>query len=362
MTRTDSLPERYTRWILPAQQITNHPSPLLLDREATLDSLADDEVLVELYAASLNYRDLMIAKRAAPGAVKPNVVPGSDGAGIVKAIGKSVRNLGEGDRVVTHLAPSVGQGEFPIMKDIGEGLGHGMDGTLQEFGKFPESGLMRAPKNLSFERAATLTCSGLTAWNALVGFEGREIRAGDWVLVEGTGGVSIAALQFAVALGAEVVATTSSDEKAKKLKDLGAKHIINYRETPDWGAKGRELTPDGRGFDFVVDVGGDSTLPESLKAVRRNGIVAATGLLGGMEVQAVPALAALWHVCIIRGILLGTRGQFADMIQSIEKHGIQPVVDDEVFDLENAGQAFQRLEAQKHFSKVVIRIKAEESR
>lgn len=303
-----------------------------------------------------------ILKGNVAGDIKPDVVPGSDGAGIVRAVGKDTRYFRVGDRVVTHLAPTLPKDEFPLMLDISAGLGQAIDGTLQELGRFTESALVKAPKDLSFDEAATLTCSGLTAWNALAGLKGQEIKAGDWVLAEGTGGVSIAVLQFAVAMGAQVVATTSSEEKAGKLRALGAAHVLNYRETPDWGAKARELTPGGRGFDMVVDVGGDSTLSQSLKAVRKNGIVAATGVLGGFDVQAEPALSAIWHACSIRGILLGTREQFVDLVRFVEEKGVVPAVDDEVFDLVHADQAFAKVEAQKHFSKVVIRMKTEEAR
>ncbi|KAK4499332.1 hypothetical protein PRZ48_009845 [Zasmidium cellare] len=343
----------YSRWILP--QTTGHQA-LVLDREATLGSVGDDEVVVEVHAASLNYRELVIAKGTAPGEVKPNVVPGSDGAGIVKEVGKNVKEFKAGDRVVTHLTPTIPDDQFPTLIDVGAGLGHSIDGTLQEVAILPQSAVVHAPKDLSFDRAATLTCSGLTAWNALFGLKGNEAKAGDWILVQGTGGVSIAALQFASAIGANVVATTSTDEKAKRLESLGAEHVINYRSTPKWGAEARKLTPGGRGFDLIVDVGGDSTLNESLAAVRVNGIVAATGILGS-DSQPVSMLSALWHVCTVRGIVLGTRNQFKNMVKFVEEKNLQPVVDDVVFTMEQTKDAYDRLAAQKHFSKVVIKIR-----
>lgn len=297
-----------------------------------------------------------VSKGTAPGDVKPNVVPGSDGAGIVKEVGKNIKNFKAGDRVVTHLTPTTPDDQFPTLTDVGAGLGQAIDGTLQEVGVFPESALVYAPKDLSFDRAATLTCSGLTAWNALFGLKGNEIQAGDWVLVQGTGGVSIAALQFAYAVGANVVATTSTEEKAKRLRNLGAKHVINYRTTPAWGPEARKSTPENRGFDLIVDVGGDSTLNESLSAVRTNGVVAATGILGSQS-QPVPMLNTIWCVCTVRGIVLGTRNQFKDMIKFVEEKNVQPVVDDEVFGLEQAKDAYERLVAQKHFSKVIIKIR-----
>lgn len=257
---------------------------------------------------------------------------------------------------MTHLTPTIPDDQFPTLIEVGAGLGQTIDGTLQEVGIFPEPALVHAPKDLSLDRAATLTCSGLTAWNALFGLKGNELQADDWVLVQGTGGVSIAALQFAVALGANVVATTSSEEKAKRLQGLGAKHVINYRTTLKWGAEARELTPEGKGFDLIVDVGGDSTLNESLKAVRVNGMIAATGILGS-DSQPVSMLSALWHVCTVRGIVLGTRNQFKDMNKFVAEKNVVPEVDDEVFRLEQAKEAYERLAAQKHFSKIIVKIR-----
>lgn len=192
--------------------------------------------------------------------------------------------------------------------------------------------------------------------NALFGLKGRTVQSGDWVLVQGTGGVSIAALQFAVAAGATVVATTSSAEKAARLKALGAAHVLNYRQVPAWGTTVRALTPGGRGVDFVVDVGGNDTLLESLNAIRTDGIVVATGLLGGTDTPPIPMLAALMHACTVRGILLGTRNQFEDMVRFVEEHQIEPVIDHISFDMTEVKDAYERLEKQQHFSKVVVKM------
>ena len=293
--------------------------------------------------------------QGALGELPKDVVPGSDGAGIVKEVGSKVKDLKVGEHVVTHLAPTEDDNALPpSMAEISAGLGHGINGTLQEYGHFHQTALIKAPHNLDFARAATLTCSGLTAWNALFGLAGREVKKGDWVLVQGTGGVSIAALQFAAAVGAHVVATTSSQEKAKRLKELGAEHVVNYRTTPGWGVEARKLVPENAGFDLIVDVGGDSTLNESLKAVRTDGVVAATGLLGADE--PVPMLSAIFHVCIVRGVLLGTRKQFKDMVSFIEEKEVQPVLDDVVFGLEEVRDAYERMVKQEHFSKVVIKM------
>ncbi|OIW24696.1 NAD(P)-binding protein [Coniochaeta ligniaria NRRL 30616] len=208
---------------------------------------------------------------------------------------------------------------------------------------------------MTFEQAATLPCSGLTAWNALMGLRGREVKAGDYVLVQGTGGVSVAALQFAVAAGATVVATTGKEANTKRLQSLGASHVINYKTQPTWGAVARSFTPQSRGFDHVIDIGGHSTLGESLKAVRLDGLVSLVGLLGSEGVE-VDMLGALWSLCIVRGVLLGSKAMFRDMVKFCEQKNVQPTLDDVVFSLARARDAYERLEKQQHFSKVVITI------
>lgn len=265
-----------------------------------------------------------------------------------------------GDRVITHLAPglveSAGDCAAPAYPDIAAGLGQSVDGTLRSAGVFAETALARAPESLGWLQAATLTCSGLTAWNSLFGLRGREPGHGDWVLVQGTGGVSVAALQFAIAAGASVVATTSTEDKAERLRQMGAKHTVNYRSNPEgWGLQARGLTPDSSGFDLVVDIGGNATLSQSLVAVRTDGVVVAAGLAGG-DAEPVPLLSALAHACIVRGLLLGSRSQLQEMVKFIDEKGIVPAIDDVVFELAQVKQAYRRLQEQKHFSKVVIRI------
>ncbi|KAK1998845.1 putative alcohol dehydrogenase [Colletotrichum falcatum] len=325
-------------------------------------TLGEHQVLVELHAASLNYRELAIADGSAgrAGPIRPGVVPGSDGAGVVKAIGPSVSAFKPGDRVITHLTPRLversGDEELPVYPDIADGLGQAVDGTLQSEGVFPETALVPAPEALSWSEAATLTCSGLTAWNALFGLKGREPGPGTWVLVQGTGGVSIAALQLAVAAGSTVVATTSSEEKAERLRGLGARHTVDYRESPeDWEIKARGFTPRQRGFDVVVDIGGDASLAQSAAAVRTDGVVVTAGLVGG-RAEPVPMLAALGRPCIVRGVLLGSRSQFREMVRFVEEKSVKPAVDDVAFELSEVKDAYARLKAKKHFSKIVINI------
>jgi NADPH:quinone reductase-like Zn-dependent oxidoreductase len=235
-------------------------------------------------------------------------------------------------------------------------LGQGVDGTLRSKGVFYETGLVHAPSSLDWLPASTLTVTWTTAWNALFGLEGKKAGPGTWVLVQGTGGVSIATLQLARAVGATVVATTSTEEKAARLKALGAKHTVNYRTNPDgWGQEARSLTPEGRGFDIIIDIGGYQTLPQSLAAVRVDGVLMVVGGVGE-DAEPVPLFLALVHTCIVRGILGGTRAQFREVVRFIDEKGIKPAIDDVVFELKDAKDAYRRLKEKKHFSKVVIRI------
>ncbi|PVH86225.1 alcohol dehydrogenase [Cadophora sp. DSE1049] len=315
--------------------------------------LKDHEVLVKIHAASLNYRDMAIAKGANGLVTSHNVVPGSDGAGVIVSFGKLVKAFSPGDKVVTHMLPNFPEDAFPTMTEIGAGLGHAIDGTIREFGVFDERALVHMPQNLSFEEAATLTCSGLTAWNALFG-GGKTLGKGDTVLTQGTGGVSVAALQFAHASGATVISTTSSEAKAARLNALGASHTINYRVDPNWGETAKSLTQDKIGISNVIDVGGLSTLAESLKAVKVQGVVTLTGVLGDGEPPSI--MDALWQVCSVRGVILGSKRQFEEMVKFVEKHDIKPVVDERVFGIEGVKEAFAWIDEQKHFSKVVINL------
>ncbi|KAL2812336.1 hypothetical protein BDW59DRAFT_41639 [Aspergillus cavernicola] len=323
--------------------------------------LAHNEVLVKMHAASLNYRELVIAgPMGINGPITPPIIPGCDGAGTVEAVGPSVREFRAGDRVVTYSAPklvdSQGDDAPAGIADAVECLGQGVDGTLRSWAVFSESALVHAPKSLEWLTAATLPCTWTTAWNALFGLKGREVGADSWVLVQGTGGVSIATLQVAVAAGATVVATTSTEEKAARLKALGAAHVVNYRTNPEsWGKEARRLTPNGRGFDFVIDVGGNETLPQSLASVRVDGIVLVVGQVGD-KAEPVPLFAALMHTCIVRGILSSSRNQFREVVRFIDEKEIVPAIDDVVFELAEAKGAYRRLKEKQHFSKVVIRI------
>ncbi|KAL2062335.1 hypothetical protein VTL71DRAFT_6601 [Oculimacula yallundae] len=343
-------PTTFKQWTLDGQ---NGIESLVCNDVELPTEVGDHDVLLKIHAASLNYRDLAIAKGSNGLVIKHNVVPGSDGAGVIISTGKLVKSFAVGDKVVTHMLPNFPDNTFPSMAEIGAGLGHAIDGTIREYGLFDESALVHMPKNLSFEEAATLTCSGLTAWNALFG-GGKTLGEEDTVLTQGTGGVSIAALQFAHASGATVISTTSSDAKAARLIILGASHTINYRKIPSWGEEARSLSSGKLGIANVVDVGGLSTLAESLKAVKVQGVVTLTGVLGDGKPPSL--MDALWRVCSIRGVILGTKRQFEEMVRFVEQHDIIPVVDERVFGIDEVEEAFEWIKEQKHFSKVVIKM------
>ncbi|KAL4973655.1 hypothetical protein BDW66DRAFT_168425 [Aspergillus desertorum] len=332
------------QWVLTGQE--GFETSLEYQQGLIIPSVHDlglNDILVKMHAASLNYRELVIAgPMGINGPITPPIIPGCDGAGLVEAVGPSVAH---------------GDDAHAGVEDAIACLGQGSDGTLRSWAVFPEAGLVRAPRTLDWLSAATLSCTWLTAWNALFGLKSKPAGRGSWVLVQGTGGVSIAALQLAVAAGATVVATTSTVERAGRLKALGAVHVVNYRNNQEnWGKEAGGLTPDGRGFDFVVDIGGNETFPHTLAAIRVDGVVLVVGQVGDSTAEPVPVFAALMHSCIIRGILGGTRNQFRELVRFIDEKKIVPAIDDLIFELAEAKDAYRRLKEKKHFAKVVIRV------
>ena len=212
------------------------------------------------------------------------------------------------------------------------------------------------PTTLNFQQASTLSCAALTAWNALYGVLGKSLKPGDTVLTQGTGGVSVFALQFAKAAGARVISTTSSNDKAEVLKKLGADHVINYKTDETWGETAKKLTPGGVGCAHIVEVGGPKTLAQSLKAIRPEGTISIIGFLAGFSKDQPSFLDCLNNMCTVRGVLVGSRLQFEQMNEAIDANGIKPVVDDKVFSLEETKDAYQYMWDQKHFGKLTIKI------
>jgi len=307
------------------------------------------EVLVRIRAASLNYRDLMVVK----GQYNPKMplprIPLSDAAGEVAAIGPGVTRVKIGQRVCGIFMQKWLSGELDEAK-AKSALGGAIDGLLAEYAVLHEEGLVPVPEHLSFEEAATLPCAAVTAWHGLI-TEGR-VKPGDSVLVQGTGGVSLFALQFARLAGARVLITSSRDEKLKRARDLGASDGINYKTTPEWGDKVRELTG-GRGVDHIVEVGGAGTLGQSLRAVRMGGQISLIGVLSGSG-QANPMPILMKNVRV-QGIFVGSRAMFEAMNRAIVANQLRPVVD-RVFSFAEAPAAFRHMESAAHFGKICIRM------
>ena len=307
----------------------------------------DGQVRVDLSAQSINYRDLMMIE----GLYNPKqplpLIPGSDGVGTVAEVGPGVDEGLLGQRVMGLFAPFWETGP-PRREVVRHTLGGPLSGTLAESIVLPADGILPLPEVLTDREAATLPCAGVTAWNAVVEF-GR-IGEGSRVLVEGTGGVAIFALQFAKLHGAEVMITSSSDAKLERAREMGADHTLNYRDNPDWGRAASEWS--GEGVDLVVDVGGGETLPEALRAVRMGGTIAVIGVLSGAESR-LSVVPILMNQVRVQGVIVGGRDSAANMLAAIESNDVRPVVD-RTFDLEELPQALQHLRAGKHFGKVAL--------
>jgi NADPH:quinone reductase-like Zn-dependent oxidoreductase len=306
------------------------------------------EVLVRFHAASLNYRDLMVALgHYNPKMELPRIL-GSDAAGEVVRVGQDVTGWRIGDRVASLFFQDWQDAE--ITKETGKSaLGGSIDGVFATGRVLPETGLIRIPDSLSFEQAATLPCAAVTAWNALV--RKGKIRAGQTVLILGTGGVSLFALQIAKASGANVILTSSSDEKLKRGRALGADHTINYRMTPEWDAEVLKMT--GKlGVDHVVEVGGSGTLARSLNAVKVGGHVHLIGVLSEPG-KGVDVLAVLRKSIHLNGIYVGSRRMFEELSAALAVNKIEPVVD-RVFPLSAARAAFEFMQNGNHFGKIVL--------
>lgn len=308
------------------------------------------QVLVRLRAASLNYRDLLMAEGKYNPKQKLPLIPCSDGAGEVVEVGEGVTRVQAGDRVCGAFAQKWISGE-PNRERLRATLGGPLDGTLAELAVFDQEGVVKVPGHLSDEEASTLPCAAVTAWSALVTEGG--LKGGDTVLVQGTGGVSLFALQLAKILGARVIATSSQDEKLERVRRMGADGLINYREVPEWGKRAKELT-EGTGADNVVEVGGAGTLHQSLQAVRFGGTVSLIGNLSGTKTEIL-----LTHIFMqrirVNGILVGHRESFEAMNRAIALHELRPVID-RVFALEEAPAAFGHMAAGGHFGKIVVRM------
>jgi len=331
-------------WRIPSFGIDNLERATLADPEPRAG-----EVLVKVHAVSLNYRDLMVVL----GIYNPKMhlprIPASDGAGMVVAVGEGVTRVQPGDNVCGTFMQNWIDGR-PSPEKVRGALGGDIDGMLATHVVLDAQGVVKIPGYLSFDEAATLPCAALTAWNALV--HAARLTAGETVLIQGTGGVSIYALQFAKAMGARVLGTSGSDEKLARAHALGLDAGVNYRSTPQWAKWVVEQT-DGQGADVVVEVGGAGTFAQSLSAVRMGGTVTQIGVLS-QSAEPLPIPTILHKQVHVQGIYVGSRAQFEEMNRALEQNRIAPVID-KVFAFQELPEALRRMQAGKHFGKIVVR-------
>jgi len=308
------------------------------------------EVLVRLRAATLNYRDLLIVKGGYGSRQKFPLIPVSDGAGVVDAVGPGVQAYAPGTRVIGSFFEGWIGGE-PTDAKMRSSVGSGVDGVLAEYRVYPAQALVRTPDHLSDIEAAALPCAGLTAWSAVVKLG--NLRPGQTILTQGTGGVSIFALQFAKLCGARVIATSSSEAKIERLKMLGADLTLNYKTTRDWGKRARELTE--HGVDLVVEVGGVGTLNESIRATRIGGTIAFIGVLAGPPPSDLRIPLMVMQQQRLQGVTVGSVEDLQAMADAVAANRLKPVID-KTFSFEQAKEAFSHLASGAHFGKVAIAI------
>jgi NADPH:quinone reductase-like Zn-dependent oxidoreductase len=310
------------------------------------------EVLVKVHAVSLNYRDLLMVR----GNYNPKMavprIPCSDGAGEVVEVGEEVTSTSPGQRVAGIFMQHWLDGP-PTAETSRGALGGDVDGMLAEYVVLQQIGVVTIPEHLSYTEAATLPCAGVTAWNALE--NAAQVKPGDVVVIQGTGGVSIFALQFAKMMGATVIGTSSSDEKLERAKAMGLDAGLNYRQSPDW-AKWVLKQTGNRGADLIVEVGGAGTFPQSLQAVRFAGTVAQIGVLSQSE-QPLPIAPILHRQVRIHGVYVGSRAHFETMNRAIAANHMRPVVD-RIFAFSEARDALNALQEARHFGKIVIQVVA----
>lgn len=307
------------------------------------------EVLIKLRAASLNFRDYMTVQGTYNAKMRLPLVPLSDGVGVVEAVGPEVTRFKVGDRVAACFMQ--GWHDGPVSPEKAKSsLGGPNDGMLREYAVLQEAGLVSVPPDLTDEQAAALPCAGVTAWHAL--FEHTPLPPGSSVLLQGTGGVSIFALQFGIAAGFRMIVTSSSDAKLARARELGASETINYRENPEWDKEVRRLT-NGEGADHVIEVGGSDTLAASLRAVRVAGVISVIGALSGAAPTVSP-VPILMNSIRLQGLYVGSRAMFERMNQAIVLHGIRPIVH-QTFAWTDIKEALHAMQSQQHFGKLCLK-------
>ncbi|GAB2779580.1 NADPH:quinone reductase-like Zn-dependent oxidoreductase [Hymenobacter luteus] len=313
-------------------------------------AVRDQEVKIQVKAVSLNYRDWALANGwfGYPGEQLP-FIPFSDGAGVVVEVGRSVTKFRAGDRVAVNFFPDWHDGAFSGEKTA-RSLGGSTDGVLAEYVSFPEQAVAKVPDSFSFEEAAAFPCAGVTAWHALV--EQARLKPTDTLLLQGTGGVSIFGLQIARLLGARTIITSSSDEKLARARELGADLLINYKQTPNWDEKARELTQ-GAGVTYVLEVAGQ--LARSIRALQAGGSIFQIGAVGGPHEEA-PNLGMLpINTQRLQGIYVGSTQMLTDLMQAFDRNGLRPVIS-QTFAFEQAKEALAYMGSGSHFGKIVVRV------
>jgi len=334
-----------------AYEITEFGIDKLKATEREVPQPLADEVLVRIRAASLNYRDVMVASGTYNPKMNLPAVPLSDAAGEIVEIGSDVTDWQVGDRVMPIFVQRWFDGvPSEATRRTSLGAGAQWDGVLREYAAFRSDAVVRIPEHLSFEEASTLPCAALTAWNAL-SVSGR-LRAGETVVTQGSGGVSVFALQIAKLCGARVIATSSSNEKIEKLRFLGADETINYRTNEDWDKAVLDMTGK-RGADHVIEVGGAGTLPRSINAVRMGGHVAMIGALTGAGT--FNPISVFMKGVKLQGIFVGSKQMFEDLLRAVDTAKLRPVVD-KVFEFGQVAEALRYMESGSHLGKIVIKI------
>jgi NADPH:quinone reductase-like Zn-dependent oxidoreductase len=316
-------------------------------QEMTSQKLKPSEVCVRVHAASLNYRDLVTVKRG----VSQELIPLSDGAGVIEEVGDAVKRLKKGDRVVGLFFPLWQGGNIDVTKSSIARGGTPTDGMLAQTVYGHEDGFIKFPHHLSYEEASTLPCAGLTAWNALM-VQGK-LKSGDTIVILGTGGVALFALQLAKNLGARVILLSGKDEKLEKARQMGADELINYKKNPDWDELVMEKTS-GVGADLVLELGGAGTLARSMASVKINGRISLVGILTGIDGQINP-MPILRKSLSVNGIYVGSREMQEDLHCALEINGIHPVID-RVFKFDQTKEAYEYLQSGQHLGKIVIRV------
>ncbi|PPR77865.1 MAG: alcohol dehydrogenase [Alphaproteobacteria bacterium MarineAlpha2_Bin1] len=308
-----------------------------------------NEVLVKLFASSLNYRDLLIAIGGYGSRQKKrDLIPLSDGSGEIVSVGSSVKKFKVGDRVLASFFQSWISGEL-TEELLDDDLGRSSDGVLTQYRCFKQEGLVKIPNYLSFIEAASLPCAALTAWSGII--ELGCIKPGQTVLIQGTGGVSLFAMQFALMAGASVIVTSSSDKKIEILRKMGVKKTINYSKHPEWGMKVLEIT-DGMGVDHVMEVGGAGTLKQSIRSVKPGGVISIIGVLDGAKSNLLIPLIGSRKIRL-QGVTVGSVENLLNMVKAMENHKIKPIID-KVYKLNESKDAYEYLKSGKHFGKICI--------